>query len=143
MENISDKDEALSHDLKEDDALIDTSEKDQNECDEKDIMEEFHDCEVCEDDETSSSTDESFHFSDAYMEDKDFDSLEFDYEPGINLSSMEFSRISEDGHCLGCQCSQEIQIRQGHCLYCSCHRESGWFATSYTKNLISIILSFS
>ena len=85
-------------------------------------VEEYHDCDNCDDDDDDSSSD-CFQYADAYLDDRDFDSLEYDYEPGINLSSMEFSRIIEVGHCVGCRCSQEA--RQGHCPGCSCHQESG------------------
>jgi len=84
----------------------------------------FHDCDNCEDSDVDDSSSDCFQYKDSYFDDKeqDLDSLEYEYEPGINLSSMEFSRIIELGHCHGCRCNQEAQ--HGHCPSCSCHQES-------------------
>ena len=85
--------------------------------------EEFHDCDNCDDSEAYDSSSDCFQYKDAYIDDRDLESLEYDFEPGIHLSSLEFSRIIEKGHCPGCRCNQEVQL--GHCLSCSCHQESG------------------
>ena len=61
-------------------------------------------------------------------------SLEFYYEPSINLGDEPFSDEHEDiliefgqtsRHCKGCKC--HILPLQGHCQRCNCYQESGTF----------------
>ena len=101
-----------------------TNGEDADDCsDSESESEVFHDCDNCDDSDDNESSSDCFQYKDAYLDDRDLDSLEYDYEPGIHLSSLEFSRIIEIGHCHGCRCNQEAQ--QGHCPSCSCHQESG------------------
>ena len=59
-------------------------------------------------------------------------SLEYYYEPSINLGDIGFVSDSDDividlsgkiNHCKGCLC--HVGPFQGHCSRCSCYQESG------------------
>ena len=105
--------------------VSDGNEDDDEHSDIESEAEVFHDCDICDDSEPDDSSSDCFQYNDAYIDDRDLDSLEYDFEPGIHLSSLEFSRILESGHCPGCQCQQVVQL--GHCPGCNCHQESGYY----------------
>ena len=134
LEASSTCEETVSDNELKDKKPLDSLEDDDECSDSESEHEIFHDCDNCDDSDADDSSSDSFLYKDSYFDDRDLDSLEYEYEPGINLSSMEFSRIIEIGHCHGCRCNQEAQ--HGHCPSCSCHQESGHLKF-HNKNLHS------
>ena len=67
--------------------------------------------------------------SDQMFDDIEPQSLEYEYEPGIGLSAMEFNSECEmikrgrNDHCKKCRCNEVPD--EGHCISCTCHQESG------------------